>query len=380
MSQPRRRSLSRMNAGGLPSTHHEVSGISGSGSRILRWIIPSDTSPDTGTGRSWISRRAITWAALVTTVVISWRTSSRFAGRNSPSRDSAHRPHGSGRHRGKGLHPVRPAGAGRRRPARRARRLPRLHRHRRRGRFHPSPSRQRARRCLRRATRPPEPAGRDHRHLERRTRPVMTPTSPESTGNTTHVAPAGGVRGRPRIPLGETLTSALGMGTMPCPKNRPLPWARRRGPADRAAPPGRRADPLRGQSAQAAEQRAAAWARAEVTKAVEPAVATVKGLHAEARFIDHQLTALRERRHIGPHGESYTTAEAHGHHAEWSALVEKQEQAGSRAHRRISPKTARQEIVQDGSDERHARGAGDDVPPRCETPAVRRPTPCSIYR
>ncbi|WP_210550587.1 hypothetical protein [Streptomyces scabiei] len=75
-----------MNASVLPSTHHAPSGIRGSGSLILRWIIPSDTSPDTETGRSWIALRAIAWAALLTTVVISWRTSSRFAGRSSPSR------------------------------------------------------------------------------------------------------------------------------------------------------------------------------------------------------------------------------------------------------------------------------------------------------
>ncbi|MEW1645440.1 hypothetical protein [Streptomyces sp. NPDC091219] len=86
----------------------------------------------------------------------------------------------------------------------------------------------------------------------------------------------------------------------------------------------------------AAERRADAWARTEATRTVEPTVATIKGLHAEAQFIDHQIASLRERRYVGPHGESYTSDEAHGRHAEWSALVEEQEQAGSRAHRRVS--------------------------------------------
>ncbi|MBP5910240.1 hypothetical protein F3K40_39115 [Streptomyces sp. LBUM 1478] len=93
-------------------------------------------------------------------------------------------------------------------------------------------------------------------------------------------------------------------------------------------------DSLRG----AAERRADAWVRTEAGRTVEPAVATIKGLHAEARFLGHQLASLHERRYVGPHGESYTTAEAHGRHADWAARVEDEERAGSRAHRRIPPR------------------------------------------
>ncbi|MEH0424375.1 hypothetical protein [Streptomyces sp. B21-083] len=143
-------------------------------------------------------------------------------------------------------------------------------------------------------------------------------------------------RGRVGIPGVQTLTSALGLGPMPFTKivrcHELVSEARRIGRDRPAGEWTNSEDSLR----RAAERRADAWARTEAARAVEPAVATIKGLHAEAQFIDHQIDSLRERRYVGPHGESYTTAEAHGRHAEWSALVEEQEQAGSLAHRRVS--------------------------------------------
>ncbi|MFE7762538.1 hypothetical protein [Streptomyces sp. NPDC057438] len=167
----------------------------------------------------------------------------------------------------------------------------------------------------------------------------MTSSSPQGAMSPPHVTHSAAPHGRgPRIPLGETLTSALGMGPMPFTKivrcHALVGEARRIG-RDRPADAWTHSeDSLRG----VAERRADAWARAEIARTVEPAVATIKGLHAEARFIDHQLTALRERRYVGPHGESYSTPEAHGHHADWSAQVEGEEQAGSRAHRRFPPR------------------------------------------
>ncbi|WP_371572175.1 hypothetical protein [Streptomyces sp. NBC_01314] len=166
----------------------------------------------------------------------------------------------------------------------------------------------------------------------------MTPTSPESTRSSKNAGSAQGFRGRLRIPPRQTLTSALGMGPMPFTKivrcHELVGEARRIG-RDRPAEEWTHAeDSLR----RAAEHRADTWAKAEIAGTIEPTVATIQGLHAEARFIDHQLTALRARRYVGPHGESYSAAEAHGRHAEWSALVEEQEQAGSRAHRRIPPR------------------------------------------
>ncbi|MDX2698392.1 hypothetical protein Sipo8835_05835 [Streptomyces ipomoeae] len=144
-------------------------------------------------------------------------------------------------------------------------------------------------------------------------------------------------RGPVRIPLTQTLTSVLGMGPMPFTKivrcHELVGEARRIGRARPADEWTNSEDSLRG----AAERRADAWIRTQVARTVEPTVAQIKGLYAEARFIDHQLAALRERRYVGPHGESYTTAEAHGRHAEWSTLVEEQERAGSRLHRRVSP-------------------------------------------
>lgn len=145
-------------------------------------------------------------------------------------------------------------------------------------------------------------------------------------------------RGPARVPLAHTLTSVLGLGPMPFTKvircHELVGEARRIGrerPADEWT---NSEDGLR----RAAESRADAHVRGETAKAVEPAVARIKGLHAEARFLDHQLAALRRRRYAGPHGESYTTAEAHGRHAEWSARVEQEERAGSLAHRRVPPK------------------------------------------
>jgi hypothetical protein len=139
-----------------------------------------------------------------------------------------------------------------------------------------------------------------------------------------------------RIPLGQTLTSVLGLGPMPFTQivrcHELVGEARRIG-RDRPAEEWTNSeDSLR----RAAERRAGAWARTQAAKTIEPTVATIKGLHAEVRFIDHQLTALRTSRYVGPHGESYTTAEAHDRHAEWTARVETEERAGSRAHRRVS--------------------------------------------
>ncbi|WP_406123777.1 hypothetical protein [Streptomyces sp. NBC_00989] len=143
-------------------------------------------------------------------------------------------------------------------------------------------------------------------------------------------------RGRVRIPGTQTLTSAVGMGPMPFTKivrcHELVGEARRIGRDRPAGEWTNSEDSLR----RAAERRADAWARTEAARTVEPTVATIKGLHAEAQFIDHQIASLGERRYVGPHGESYTSDEAHGRHAEWSALVEEQEQAGSRAHRRVS--------------------------------------------
>ncbi|CBG67718.1 putative membrane protein [Streptomyces scabiei 87.22] len=167
----------------------------------------------------------------------------------------------------------------------------------------------------------------------------MTSISPGGTASPPHVThTAAGHGGRPRIPLGETLTSVLGMGPMPFTKivrcHALVGEARRIG-RDRPADAWTHSeDSLRG----AAERRADAWVRTEAGRTVEPAVATIKGLHAEARFLGHQLASLHERRYVGPHGESYTTAEAHGRHADWAARVEDEERAGSRAHRRIPPR------------------------------------------
>lgn len=169
----------------------------------------------------------------------------------------------------------------------------------------------------------------------------MTDEDNATTGRA-GVAPG---HGPARIPLTQTITSVLGMGPMPFTKivrcHELVSEARRIGRDRPAGEWTNSEDSLR----RAAECRADAWVRTEAARAVEPTIAKIKGLHAEARFIDHQLAALRERRYVGPHGESYTTAEAHGRHAGWSALVEEQERAGSRAHRRVSPRVKKLLLV-----------------------------------
>ncbi|MEU5046971.1 hypothetical protein [Streptomyces griseorubiginosus] len=150
-----------------------------------------------------------------------------------------------------------------------------------------------------------------------------------------------GTKATARIPGTQTLTSVLGLGPMPFTKivrcHELVGEARRIGRERPAGEWTNSEDSLRW----AAERRADAWAKAEAAQTVEPTVATIKGLHAEARFIDHQIAALRERRYVGPHGESYTSDEAHGRHAEWTALVEEQERDGSKAHRRVSARVKR---------------------------------------
>ncbi|MFI7358034.1 hypothetical protein ACIBTP_29450 [Streptomyces avidinii] len=148
-------------------------------------------------------------------------------------------------------------------------------------------------------------------------------------------------RDRFRIPLGQTLTSVVGLGPMPFTKIvrcRELVGEARRIGRDRPAEEWTNAeDGLR----RAAERRADGWARTQAARTIEPTVATIKGLQAEVRFIEHRLTALGESRYVGPHGESCTRAEAHERHSECSELVATQERAGSRVHRRVSARVKR---------------------------------------
>lgn len=152
-------------------------------------------------------------------------------------------------------------------------------------------------------------------------------------------------RGHVRIPTGQTLTSLVGLGPMPFTKIihcHELVVEARRIRRDRPAGEWTNSeDSLR----RTAEHRVDAWARTEVAKTIEPTVAKIKGLHAEARFIEHQIASLQDRRYVGPHGETYSTAEANRRHAEWSARVEEEEQAGSRVHRRVSARMKKTLLV-----------------------------------
>jgi len=156
----------------------------------------------------------------------------------------------------------------------------------------------------------------------------------------------------PHIPLSAIVSSSLGLG--------PMPWSKVNAcwhlvaEAARIGQDRARAELSHAEAGLRARIEAVAGRRVgrAVEKVVEPRIAEIRGLHAEAAFLSHQINALDERHYVGPHGESLVHTEAHEKHREWSATIDREFAAGAVHHRRGDP----------GAKRRVARLVGLDLP------------------
>ena len=153
------------------------------------------------------------------------------------------------------------------------------------------------------------------------------------------------VPGPSRTPFWQTLTSCLGLGPMPLTKvvtcHHFVDEASYLD-ADRAP-----AELSNGEedARTRVEASADSWIEKKAKSAIEPEVAKIKGLHAEIGYLDYKITAVPQRRIVGPNGESLTADAAQTTHDSAVEKLQTDTNAGDVRNRRVDAGTKRKLTV-----------------------------------